>query len=74
MLCRLPENHKANAVWLLFGDIKYNPLQELPHDDFLVWKVCFKTCILFWSEHTDMLYYTSILSGRKANLANNIWD
>ena len=36
MLRRLPEDHKANALQLLFGTTKYDPLHELPHGDMLV--------------------------------------
>jgi hypothetical protein len=46
MLRRLPENHKANAVRLLFGETKYDPLHELPHGDFLVRQVCFEKYML----------------------------
>ena len=46
MLRRLPENHKANAIRLLFGETKYDPLHELPHGDFLVRWVRFMACMI----------------------------
>ena len=72
MLRRLPENHKAYAVWLLFGETKYNPLRELPHDDSLVCAVCFKVCKRCLKRHTHLLYLFSISLGGKTNIANQL--
>lgn len=36
MLRRMPENHKGNALRLLYGETSYDPLHELPHGDLLV--------------------------------------
>ena len=70
MLCQLPENHKAYAVRLLFGETKYNPLHELPHGDFLVCEVCLKVCKRCLKRHTHLLYLFSIPLGGKTNMAN----
>jgi len=35
MLRRMPENHKGNALRLLYGETSYDPLHELPHGDLL---------------------------------------
>jgi hypothetical protein len=70
MLRRLPENHKTNAVRLLFGETKYNPLHDLPHGDSLVCEVCFKVCKRCLKRHTHLLYLFSIPLGGETNMAN----